>query len=252
MTSHKLIRSGVANDPGLHRPTLQHCLEATLSVADSMIDEMLERLALLVDPDRVVATPIELQGVDVMAVARWMDQPEALKATWSDALRQVFYHGDSREVDLPVVMRFDDLRLLDDQQIDASIEFYSVEQILASAVEDLLPRLNSLVSNLMGWLTVQPDLNPIKPAAYARALRAVLLTHLVDPQQRKLLMVPVASILGESLHQVYREVIQWLMANGVQPLESPVHNLRPDRVQQSTVGRTMLTLGGCASCWRVI
>ena len=243
MDPHKLIRSGVANDPGKHRPTLQHCLEATLSIADSMIDELLERLALVIDPESVVATPVELQGVDLQAVARWMDQPDALKTTWSTELRQVFYHGESRDVDVRVVVRFDDLRLLDDQQIDASIQYSMVEQILASATEDVLPRLNSLVSNLMGWLTVQPDLNPIKPAAYARALRAVLMAHLEDPAQRKLLMVPVASILGESLHQVYREVIQWLMANGVHPLETPVQNLRPDRAQQSTVGRTMLTLG---------
>ena len=52
MDPYKLIRSGVANDPGKHRPTLQHCLEATLSIADSMIDELLERLALVLDPDK--------------------------------------------------------------------------------------------------------------------------------------------------------------------------------------------------------
>jgi hypothetical protein len=243
MDPHKLIRSGVANDPGKHRPTLQHCLEATLSIANSMIDELLERLALVIDPQSVVATPIELKGVDLLAVARWMDQSDEIKETWSTELRQVFYHGEARDVDVRVVVRFDDLRLLDDQQIDASIEYSMVEQILSSATEEVLPRLNSQVSNLMGWLTVQPDLNPIKPAAYARALRVVLMAHMVDPTQRKLLIVPLASMLGESLNQVYREVIQWLMANGVHPLEPPIHNLRPDRVQQSAVGRTMLTLG---------
>ncbi|AOW12592.1 hypothetical protein LPB72_16265 [Hydrogenophaga crassostreae] len=243
MDTHKLIRSGVANDPGKQRPTLQHCLEATLSIADSMIDEMLERLALVVDPESVTPTPVELKGVDLKEVARWLDQADAIKHTWSTELRQVFYHGEGRDVDVHVVVRFDDLRLLDDHQIDASIEFAMVEQILAGATVELLPRLNSQVSNLMGWLTVQPDLNPIKPAAYARALRAVFVAHLSDAQQRKLLMVPVASILGESLRQVYREVIQWLMANGVQPLEPQAHSLQPDRAQQSAVGRTMLTLG---------
>ena len=243
MDAHKLIRSGVANDPGKHRPTLQHCLEATLSIADAMIDELLERLALVVAPESLVATPIELKGLDLAALGQWIAHPEALKETWSSELRQVFYHGESRDVDLHVVVRFDDLRLLDDHQIDASIEYAMVEQIFANATEDLLPRLNSLVSNLMGWLTVQPDLNPIKPAAYAKALRAVLQVHLADPQQRKLLMGPVANMLGESLHQVYREVIQWLMANGVHPLEAPLQHQRPDQVPKSTVGRTMLTLG---------
>ena len=243
MNPHKLIRSGVASDPGNHRPTLQHCLESTLSIADPMIDELLERLALLVDPESLVPSPVELNGVDLIGVAQWLDRAEAIKETWSSELRQVFYHGETRDVDVHVVVRFDDLRLLDDQQIDASIEFAMVEQVLAGATTDLLPRLNALVSNLMGWLTVQPDLNPIRPAAYARALRTVLLEHLADPQQRKLLMVPVAAMLGESLRQVYREVIQWLMANGVQPLDTPAQTLQPERAQESSVGRTMLTLG---------
>jgi hypothetical protein len=243
MNPHKLIRSGVASDPSNHRPTLQHCLEATLSIADPMIDELLERLALLVDPESLVPSPVELNGVDLMGVAQWLERAEAIKGTWSSELRQVFYHGETRDVDVHVVVRFDDLRLLDDQQIDASIEFAMVEQVLAGATTDLLPRLNALVSNLMGWLTVQPDLNPIRPAAYARALRTVLLEHLADPQQRKLLMVPVAAMLGESLRQVYREVIQWLMANGVQPLDIPAQTLQPERAQESSVGRTMLTLG---------
>ena len=52
MDSHKLIRSGVANDAGKLRPTLQHCLEAALSIADSMIDELLAQLEAVADPDR--------------------------------------------------------------------------------------------------------------------------------------------------------------------------------------------------------
>ena len=243
MDPFKLIRSGVANDPGKHRPTLQNCLEATLSIADSMIDELLERLALVLDPDSLVPAPIELKGVDLLEMARWLDHPDAIKATWVAELRQVFYHGKGRDADAHLEVRFDDLRLLDDQQIDASIEFSMAEQTLSAAAEELLPRLNSLVSNLMGWITVQPELNPIKPAAYARALRAVLLAHLDDPQQRKLLIVPVSSMLGESLREVYREVIQWLMVNGVQPLEPPTHSLQPEQAKPGAVGRTMLTLG---------
>jgi hypothetical protein len=243
MTTYKLIRSGVANDPGKQSPTLQNCLEATLSIANTMIDELLERLALVVDPESLVPTPVELKGVDLKDLGRWKHRADAIKSTWSSELRQVFYHGESRDVDVHLVVRFDDLSLLDDQQIDASIEFAMVEQILAGATVELLPRLNSLVSNLMGWLTVQPDLNPLKPAAYARALRAVMVAHVADAQQRKLLIVPVANLMGESLRQVYREVIQWLMANGVQPLEAPTHHLPPERAEKSAVGRTMLTLG---------
>lgn len=243
MATHKLIRAGVTTDSGQLRPTLQHCLEATLSIADTMIDEVLERLEQVLSPGRVVSLPIELKGIDKREILRWMANPEAIKLTWRTVLRQVFFHGDVRNVDVRVAVRFDELSLLDDNQIDASIEFAMVEQILANATEEVLPRLNALVSNLLGWLTVQPDLNPIKPAAYARALHAVMLEHLSDPDQRKHLMVPVANILGDSLRQVYREVVQWLMAHGVQPLEAPTVVLKADAAKNSAVGRTMLTLG---------
>ena len=243
MDAHKLIRAGVANDTSKLRPTLHHALEAALSVAPSMLDELLERLADLIDPERAAPLPMELEGLDASEIVQWIVQADALKITWTHALRRVFFHGEGHSADLPQGLRFDDLMLLDDAQIDASIEFAMVENILASATADVLPRLNALMSHLMGWITVQPELNPLRPSAYARALRALLVEHLRDPQQRKWLTVPVASVLGESLHQVYKELIQWLLVHGVTPLESPSSNLAPGKALESPVGRTMLTLG---------
>lgn len=242
MDSHKLIRSGVANDAGKLRPTLQHCLEAALSIADSMIDELLAQLEAVADPDRLANLPMELEHVDVGQIDRWIHEADAIKRTWSQQLRQVFYHGEVQDPELHTTVRFDDLRQLDDRQLDASIEFAIAEQALTKSTQELLPRLNALVSNLMGWLTVQPDLNPLRPSAYARALRAVMVQHVPDPHQRTALFVPVAGILGESLRQVYRELIQWLMAHGVEPLENTTQTLQPDKAARNAVGRTLLTL----------
>lgn len=242
MDSHKLIRSGVANDAGKLRPTLQHCLEAALSIADSMIDELLAQLEAVADPDRLANLPMELEHVDVGQIDRWIHEADAIKRTWSQQLRQVFYHGEIHDPELHTTVRFDDLRQLDDRQLDASIEFAIAEQALTKSTQELLPRLNALVSNLMGWLTVQPDLNPLRPSAYARALRAVMVQHVPDPHQRTALFVPVAGILGESLRQVYRELIQWLMAHGVEPLENTTQTLQPDKAARNAVGRTLLTL----------
>lgn len=242
MDSHKLIRSGVANDAGKLRPTLQHCLEAALSIADTMIDELLAQLEAVADPDRLANLPMELEHVDVGQIDRWIHEADAIKRTWSQQLRQVFYHGEVQDPDLHATVRFDDLRLLDDRQLDASIEFAIAEQALTKSTQELLPRLNALVSNLMGWLTVQPDLNPLRPSAYARALRAVMVQHVSDPHQRTALFVPVAGIMGESLRQVYRELIQWLMAHGVEPLENTTQSLQADKAPRNAVGRTLLTL----------
>lgn len=243
MTTPKMIRSGVANDASRLKPSLHHCLEAALSIADTMIDEMLERLALITDTDRVTPLPMELERIDQDLIVQLIDESDAVKAAWHRHLSQLFFHGEGHDADLSPTVRFDDLRLMDDQHIDASIEFAMVEQALAKTTVDLLPRLNALVSSLMGWMTVQPDLNPLKPSAYARALRAVMVERVPDPEQRKALFVPVAGILGESLRQVYRELIQWLMAHGVEPLESASAAAPQDGAPRNAVGRTLLTLG---------
>jgi Protein of unknown function (DUF1631) len=243
MTTPKMIRSGVANDSSRLKPTLHHCLEAALSIADTMIDETLERLSLITDPDRATPLPMELERIDQDLILQLVEESDAIKAAWLRHLGQLFFHGDGHDSDLPSTMRFDDLRLMDDQHIDASIEFAMVEQALAKSTADSLPRLNALVSSLMGWMTVQPDLNPLKPSAYARALRAVMLEQVPDPEQRKALFVPVAVILGDSLRQVYRELIQWLMAHGVEPLESASQVVPQEGAPRNAVGRTLLTLG---------
>ncbi|WP_374413369.1 DUF1631 family protein [Hydrogenophaga sp.] len=243
MSTPKMIRSGVANDTGRLKPTLQHCLEAALSITDTMVDEMLDRLALIVDPERVTPLPLELEQIDPDLILQLIDEADTVKASWQRHLRQFFFHGEGHDADLSSTVRFDDLRLMDDEHIDASIEYAMVEQALAKPSMDLLPRLNALVSGLMGWMTVQPELNPLKPSAYARALRAVMVEQVPDTEQRRMLFVPVAGILGDSLRQVYRELIQWLLAHGVEPVESPAQLTGSDGAPSNAVGRTLLTLG---------
>lgn len=243
MHAPQLIRSGIANDTGKLRPTLQHTLEAALSISDAMIDELLEAMAPACDLSRPSGLPMGLELVDVVTVERLMGDADALKRDWNHHLRQMMYHGQGDEALAQPAMRFDDLRLLDDRHINASIEFATAEQGLLRPTAELLPRLNALVSNLMGWLTVQPDLNPLRPRTYAVALRSLMVQHVPDPQQRSVLFVLVANILGESLRQVYRELIQWLQAHGVEPLLPPSARQTPDQPPSQAVGRTLLTLG---------
>lgn len=241
MTSPLLIRSGVANDRGRLRPTLGHTLEAALSISDVMIDELLERLERLRGAGRNGPVP-GLAALDAVAVEQLCGRAEVLKHDWHTQLRQVLYHGQADPALAQVGVRFDDLHGLDEDQIHASIEAATAEQALHEPVADLLPRLNALVSNLMGWLSVQPSLNPLRPRAYAVALHTLLRRHLPDERQRRALAVPVAHIMGESLRQVYRELIQWLQAHDVEPLQpaEPLQGSVP--TPTDAVGRTLLTL----------
>ncbi|EWS62870.1 hypothetical protein Y695_03899 [Hydrogenophaga sp. T4] len=143
MNTQKLIRSGVANDTGKLRPSLQHGLEAALSVSDSMIDEVLVHLSLVTDPGRLTNLPQELAAIDPDQVEQLVLHSDALKATWDRELRRQFFEGGGHENESQLTVRFDDLRQLDDRHIDASIEFAMVEQELSRATAGLLPRLNA-------------------------------------------------------------------------------------------------------------
>ncbi len=243
MNTPMLLRMGVANDMSSLRPTLQDCLETVLSVSDSMVDDLLDGLVAAVDSAGAARVPHARGGVDSALVERLLAEAEAIKRTWQAQLRRALYHGGQIDVVSVSSVRFDDLRLLDEQQIDASIGFALAEQELMRTSADLLPRLNALVSSLMGWLTVQADINPLKPAAFARALRELLLLHVPDATQRNALFAPAASVMGDSLRKVYRQLIQWLMVHGVEPLDVQVLRLKRTPAPRGPLGRTLLTLG---------
>jgi len=243
MNTPMMLRMGVANDMSSLRPTLQNCLETVLSVSDSMVDDLLDGLAAAVDSAGAARAPRSHGRVDPALVRRLLSEADAIKHTWQTQLRHALYHGGQVAAVSTSQVRFDDLRLLDEQQIDASIGFALAEQEFMRASAELLPRLNALVSSLMGWLTVQADINPLKPAAFACALRDLLTHHVPDVAQRNALLAPAAGVMGESLRQVYRQLIQWLIVHGVEPLDVQVLRLKRAPAPRSPLGRTLLTLG---------
>ena len=97
MNAPKMLRLGMANDASHLRPTLQDCLEAVLSISDSMIDELLEGLLAALDPDRAGATPLAELPLQLELVERLSDESDALKRTWHEQLRQVLVSGEWQE-----------------------------------------------------------------------------------------------------------------------------------------------------------
>jgi hypothetical protein len=240
MNTPMLLRMGVANDMSSLRPTLQNCLETVLSVSDTMVDDLFDGLTMAA----ASAGAAQPHGrLDPAVVRCLLSDPDAVKRTWQTQLRRVLYHGGEAAAISTSPVRFDDLRLLDEQQIDASIGFALAEQELRRASAEQLPMLNALVSSLMGWLTVQADINPLKPAAFACALRDLLAHHVPDIAQRNALLAPAAGAIGESLRQVYRQLIQWLMVHGVEPLDVQASGPKGAAAPRSPLGRTLLTLG---------
>ena len=209
--------TSMVHDQSSKRPTLQDCLEAVLMQADNLMVDLLEGLAKAAAPGELKrsyggAFPVSDTVIDVL-----LTQANSVKATFKAQLRLGLYNMGSQHVSEQPSLRFDDLQQLDARKIDASIEFAMAQQEVLRCVDDLLPALDALVSSLLGWITVQPQLNPLKPEVFVQAMQASLAEHAPDEQARAALITPAAGLLGVGLRRLYREVCNWLRSQGIEP-----------------------------------
>jgi hypothetical protein len=249
MKKFLLRRIGVADDRSSTRPSLYDCIEVVLLQADTLMADVLEGLAASSTKTKGKSSFGDHSPVDKTVADALCSQAPAIKKTFMAQLRLGVYQGQGGAQDAaeqPLV-RFEDLQLLDTRQIDANIEFALAQQEVGRCVDGELPALNGLISSLLGWITVQPNLNPLKPDVFVRALQASLVQHVPDERVRAALITPAAGFLGVSLRQLYREVCDWLWSQGVEPATPVGTVVRGSGVArgkggESSVERTMLTL----------
>lgn len=246
MGKFMLRRFGVANEPGSFKPSLQDCLEAVLEQGDTMVEDVLTGLQLALTPTRnktlhALQNPVCRAAIDSLCTRR-----DAVKKSFTTALRAALYGGEKQNNQARPMLRFDDFQFLEETQIDANIEFALTQQEVEIAVDDVLPTLNALISSMLGWTTVQPNSNPLRPESFVQALRTTLLEHVPDGDARVALMTPAASILGVGMRQLYKEIVEWLRSQGVEPVGPVVSPLGGYGAQHqaaaNSVASTMLTL----------
>lgn len=243
MKKFMLRRLGVAHDPGSFKPTLQDCIEAVLEQSDTLAADVLAGLKASVSQTRSKSMQIVPNPAGKKAIELLCANADAFKVTFGENLRSALYGGDVHRGQVQP-LRFDDFQFLEEEQIDANIEFALTQQEISMAVDDVLPTLNAMVSSLLGWLTVQPHLNPLKPEAFVYALRESMLVHVPSDEVRTTLMTPAAGMLGVAMRQLYREVSEWLRSQGVEPV-GPIQQGGAQGAQkpaENTVTRTLLTL----------
>ena len=248
MSKFLLRRLGVADDPGSFRPSLQGCLDAVLEQSDTLMDDVLEGLNASRFPakskSRGAPAPANLlakQTIETLIANR-----VEFKAVFSRALRAAVFGGDTQRRASQPLVRFDDFQFLEEEQIDANIEFALTQQEVMLAVDDVLPTLNSYVSSLLGWVTVQPHLNPLKPESFVHALRESIAEFVPLEMARSSVMTLAAGKLGVSLRQLYKEVADWMRSQGVEPMGLPATPVggfgATTKPVENTMTRTMLTL----------
>lgn len=246
MSRFLLRRLGVADDPGAFKPNLQSCLEAVLEQSNLLMDDVLTGLKLALLPVDANSQPALKDERAQDTVQLLLVQSTQLKQTFAAELRRAVFGGDAqRSAEQPLV-RFDDFQFLDSEQIDANIELALTQQEVLRAVEDVLPTLNAMVSNLLGWSSVQAHLNPLKPESFVHALRQSLVQHIPEDAARGAVITLAAGKMGMSLRLLYRETSDWLRSQGVEAVHAPPPiggGLAGKAAQvETSFTRTMLTL----------
>ena len=244
MKKFLLRRLGVAHEPGSLKPSLQDCIEAVLEQSDTLADDVLSGLKASLSQTRSKSVQVVPNPFTKATIERLYAQGEGFKTTFSEKLRVALYGGDTHRAQ-GQPLRFDDFQFLEEEQIDANIEFALTQQEISMAVDDALPTLDALMSSLLGWMTVQPLSNPLKPESFVYALREALLEHVPSDEARTSLMTPAAGMLGVAMRQLYKEVSEWLRSQGVEPVGPMQHQGASHGAQKSSensVTRTLLTL----------
>lgn len=244
MKKFMLRRLGVSHDPGSFKPSLQDCIEAVLEQSDTLVTDVLTGLKASISSVRSKSMQVIQNPAGKAAIEHLIAHSDAFKGSFATNLRASLYGGDiHRAKGQP--LRFDDFQFLEEEQIDANIEFALTEQEITRAVDDVLPTLNAMVSGLLGWMTVQPHLNPLKPESFVFALRESLLEHVPVDATRTLIMTPAAGMLGVSMRQLYKEISEWLRSQGIEPV-GPVLPTggagATSKPVENSVTRTLLTL----------
>ncbi|MEP6824768.1 MAG: DUF1631 family protein, partial [Ramlibacter sp.] len=210
------LRLGVSEDPNSFQPSLNDCLEVILQQADLLMTDVVNGLVLALAPtgSRRIAA---FQQPDVKRAIDYLSSNTKLVcASYKQELSKVVYQGGGKEQVHTELLRFEDLQLFGDAELDQSIEVARAQQEVTLAVDDVLPALDALISTLLGWRTIQPGLNPLRPDAFVRALQSCLALHVPEAAAREILMTPAAGLLGANLRKLYRELSDWLMSSGVE------------------------------------
>lgn len=115
-------------------------------------------------------------------------------------------------------VHFDELELMDENQISDSVERARARQVLISAVEGPLADLDALVCAAQGLQQVRPEHNPLRPDVFLQAMQAVVSQMQVAEQVRHDWIGHMAQALGNELRVLYLALIEQFKQIGVQPV----------------------------------
>jgi hypothetical protein len=180
-----------------------------------LMQRMVRRAALAMPQKGAILVDEQERKLLTESARTLMKHETALCESYPHALLAEFAHaisGDSRKA---AALSFDSLELMGDEQMQESVDFMRVQQLVALSVEAELAELNSVVCAVQGLRSVQADRNPLRPEVYVRSLRSVVMQSPVPQAVRKRWVQNLGEALGPELAAVYRDLCNFLYSHGV-------------------------------------
>ena len=221
----ELLQTCLQEAAAAGRTALEHCIDdavAGLQIAETQSQKIADR-------DRMATAWRELQKNKPIWAVQY---PVALLTTFnvgvSDTARAALL---SSGIFLPAqsapgaaaapfsqskLAALDALSLVDDHDVSQAIESSRLLQQLMPVVELPLAELDKLISAMQGLPNVRPELNPLRPEAFATSLRELILAVPAEPAVHSLWLKYLAAPLGRELRRLYERLVNQLEMAHVQ------------------------------------
>lgn len=210
---------------GVYATCVQTAVDLSAAVVQHILakagDSMLRRAATAPD---AAERRMQIEAERLLA-----DQREHFRSALPALLRREIDALEQQEAVKSASLSFGSLELMGEEQVDEAVEALRAQQMVLSAVEADLGHLNALICAARGRDTVTAAANPLRPEAWANALRATCDQCQAPAWARVRWLAHLSEALGPELASVYRQLCDLLTRQGVSAASFTVNVPTPAR-----------------------
>lgn len=194
----------------------RQCLELAAAAAPALLGRVVDQAIGSLQQEEQRSTSVAQR--QELADA-WLELTRR-RADWSARFASLLQAAHAAPASSPAAApqgndRFGGLALVDEQALADEIEDARLLQLIAPRLEQPLTEVDALMSTALGLEVVQPELNPLRPQVFSRALRE-LIRPMQQPGVRKAWVRHLATPLAGEIAGLYRQATQVLQAAKVE------------------------------------
>ena len=198
----------------LYRSTLEDAASSGQAIMGKMVmavrKSLQDRLSTSRDLRERDVHEASLKLLHSQELALGQQYPQVLLATFGGPVQSV-----KAPVPRMTELQFDQLELMDEAQVQESVNMARAQQMALLAAEASLAELNPLICAALGLTTVRPERNPLRPDVYLQALKTVMERTSVPAAVRLDWLTTMGVALGGELRELYVRLAARLRVQGV-------------------------------------